>query len=278
MKTIVSCILIFVILICSFVGCAVQEQSVIFAQEPTTMLKEPIAQAHDPVNMLEYEHLFEYSITELKDIIDQLWKRYYAINYIINTALELGWLEEHDLIIKTRNELLQVNNKISLYQEVYEEKYEMLEMAKWEARFIQYPVATEIWLYMKDLGWSDVVCAGIMGNIMAEVGGGTLNIQYWLYDPSGEYYGICQWYYEYCPVVQGEDLKTQLDYLKSTIKYNIDLFGHIYSVDFNYEQFLSLRNEKEVALAFAKTYERCNSKHYHIRTVYATMALEYFTK
>lgn len=278
MKKLVSCILIFGILICSFGSCAVQEQSVIFAQEPNTLLKEPIAQAQDPINMLKYERLFEYSLTELKNIIDQLWKRYYAINYIINTALELGWLEEHDLIIQIRQELLQVKNKISLYQKVYEEKYEMLEMAKWEARFIQYPVATEIWLYMKDLGWSDVVCAGIMGNMMAEVGGGTLNIQYWLYDPSGEYYGICQWYYEYCPVVQGEDLKTQLDYLKSTIKYNIDLFGHIYDVDFNYEQFLNLRNEKEVALAFAKTYERCNSKHYYIRTVYATMALEYFTK
>ena len=41
---------------------------------------------------------------------------------------------------------------------------------------------------MKELGWNDYVCAGIVGNLMAEVGGQTLNI-----DPQlgNSYYGIC---------------------------------------------------------------------------------------
>ena len=40
----------------------------------------------------------------------------------------------------------------------------------------EYPEAYKIWHYLKKLGYNDYVCAGIMGNIMAECGGQTLNI------------------------------------------------------------------------------------------------------
>ena len=40
----------------------------------------------------------------------------------------------------------------------------------------KYPEAYKIWHYLKKLGYNDYVCAGIMGNIMAECGGQTLNI------------------------------------------------------------------------------------------------------
>ena len=53
------------------------------------------------------------------------------------------------------------------------------EEAKWRRRYEEYPEATEAWIAMKNLGWSDTVCAGIMGNLMAETGGtGTLYLDW----------------------------------------------------------------------------------------------------
>lgn len=143
----------------------------------------------------------------------------------------------------------------------------------------EYPAAEYIWQYMKDLGWNDYVCAGVMGNLMAEVGGQTLNIQYNLYSSDGGYYGMCQWSKKYCSGIYGvNDLKTQCDYLRDTIKYEIDTFGYKYQTNFNLEAFLNLTNAQQAALAFAKTYERCASGSYAVRQRNAITAYNYFVK
>lgn len=54
-------------------------------------------------------------------------------------------------------------------------------------------------------------------------------------------------------------------------------WGYKYAKDFNYEQFLALKDPKEVALAFAACYERCHIRHYNIRTINAMKAYEYYT-
>ena len=41
-------------------------------------------------------------------------------------------------------------------------------------KYNEYPVATEIWMFLKNCGYNDYVAAGILGNMMAEVGGNTL--------------------------------------------------------------------------------------------------------
>ena len=146
----------------------------------------------------------------------------------------------------------------------------------WRVRAEEYPVATQIWLYMKELGWSDYVCAGIMGNMMAECGGHTLNIQWWLYDYSSCFYGICQWSLYYCPEVKDLNLEQQLDYLYNTIEKEFDYAGFCYYSGFTYEVFLEMTNCQDVALAFAKVYERCGSGSYSIRQRNAEIAYEYF--
>lgn len=143
----------------------------------------------------------------------------------------------------------------------------------------EYPVAEYIWQYMKDLGWNDYVCAGVMGNLMAEVGGQTLNIQYNLYSSDGGYYGMCQWSKKYHSGIYGiNDLNTQCDYLRDTIKYEIDTFGYKYQTNFNLEAFLNLTDAQQAALAFAKTYERCASGSYAVRQRNAITAYNYFVK
>ena len=139
----------------------------------------------------------------------------------------------------------------------------------------EYEVARYIWDYFKSLGWNDAVCAGVMGNLMSEVGGQTLDIQYWLYG-KGNHYGMCQWSLRYYPTIEGADLDTQLEFLKNNIEYEINVFGYKYQKGFNYNKFLQLEDEKEAALAFAKAYERCGGGGYTRRQKNATKAYNYF--
>ena len=278
MKTLLTFIACAVIASCPFFNSCEQTQLTIPEYEIQPMPKEKNIKPIEQIDIFVDPNLHIYTLTDFQRLIDEHKTKQRISNEIISNALKLGWDKDSETILQARKQWLQSETAIKIYSQAKEVKAAQIEEAKWNTRKLEYPVATEIWLYMKNLGWTDEVCAGIMGNLMAEVGGGTLAIQYWLYDPTGQYYGICQWYYEYCPAVQGTDLFTQLEYLKSTIKYNIDLFGYIYADNFNYEKFLALTNEKEIALAFAKTYERCSQEHYEIRAINATLAYEYFTK
>lgn len=154
-----------------------------------------------------------------------------------------------------------------------EEAARRAEEAKWATKSAEYPVATQIWRYMKDLGWNDYVCAGIMGNLMAEVGGQTLDIRYTL--SSSGYYGMCQWSRGYSEV-WGAGLETQCDFLRDTIKYEFDTYGSKYQKGFNFNSFLNMTSAQEAALAFAKSYERCASGSYRVRQNNAIKAYNYF--
>ena len=109
--------------------------------------------------------------------------------------------------------------------------------AKWATKAAEYPAATQIWRYMKAQGWNDYVCAGIMGNLMTEVGGQTLDIRYTL--SSSGYYGMCQWSRGYSQV-WGAGLETQCDFLRDTIKYEFDTYGFKYQKGFNFNSFLNM--------------------------------------
>ena len=111
---------------------------------------------------------------------------------------------------------------------------------------------------------------------MAEVGGQSLNIRPGLYSSNGYYYGICQWNKKYYGSVHGAGLSSQLNFLRDTIKSEMNTYGKLYRSGFDYQDFLSLKNEKEAALAFAKAYERCGSGSYDVRKSNATKALNYF--
>lgn len=150
------------------------------------------------------------------------------------------------------------------------------EELRWAQIEEEYPVAAKVWNYLKLCGWNDYVCAGIMGNLMRETGGDTLNLKPTLYDSSRAYYGICQWSKKYCPEVQGKDLDYQLDYLKTTIEKEFLTFGKLYKNGFVYWHFTQLTNERDAALAFAKCYERCSSAGYTKRQNNATTAYKYF--
>lgn len=137
----------------------------------------------------------------------------------------------------------------------------------------KYLAVTYIWNYFKYYGYNDYVIAGILGNIMCEVGGGTLYIQWWLYGPC--YYGMCQWNNGYSEI-WGADLKSQCDFLRATIEFELNTFGFVYRSGFKYNDFCQLQNAGDAAKAFAACYERCASGSYGIRQNNAMIAYNYF--
>lgn len=207
---------------------------------------------------------------ELLALIDAFRTRKDAAHQMAEAARELGYAETHDVITLAKEEWTNANNQQKQYQAIYDEQ----NFKVWDTKLAEYPNATQVWLYLKDLGYNDYICAGIIGNLMAECGGQTLDLQVTI---SGNgYYGMCQWNKVYCEGVWGKDLKGQCDFLRDTIQYEIDTFGFCYRKGFKYVDFLELDNEKDAALAFAKSYERCGSGSYTIRQKNATKAYEYF--
>jgi hypothetical protein len=118
-------------------------------------------------------------------------------------------------------------------------------------------VSDKVWNYLTSSGFSDEVAAGILGNMMTECGGNTLNLQW---DVRGHYYGhtfygLCQWCVAYFPSVNGRDVQGQLDFLMSNIASQINAYGFNYASGFNFSKFKTLGVE-QAAVAFAVCYER----------------------
>lgn len=134
-----------------------------------------------------------------------------------------------------------------------------------------YVQATYVWNYLKnEMGLNDYVAAGILGNIMTEVGGQTLDISKYSCRESNNYYGMCQWAGPRKDRLLndfGRTLEDQCRFLQ------VELFEIIPETD----SFYQLQDEKEAALYFAKKYERCAKWSYAKRQDYATKALQYFT-
>lgn len=194
------------------------------------------------------------------------------------------YIQEEGLNKNLNNENLQLaiqertsaQNKIDEYTETYNTLLNQEQQQAYKEKIAQcaseYESATYIWEYFISNGFSEAATAGILGNIMAEVGGQTLYIQYWL--ESSTYYGMCQWNRGYYPGVIGTGLTGQCDFLLSTIESEFNAYGYL--ADETYESFKNSTDSGTAALAFAKVYERCGSGSYSIRQSNAYTAYNYF--
>jgi hypothetical protein len=153
-----------------------------------------------------------------------------------------------------------------------ENKY-LDKIKKWEE---EYSYATNVWKYLRQRNFSQEVACGIIGNMMIETSGGTLDLKPYIYSPSGNYYGMCQWSQKYYPGTKDLPFEHQLDYLLGSMQWEFNTFGKNYKTGFKYEDFLKLTDPAEAALAFAKSYERCGPASYEMRKQAALKAYEYF--
>lgn len=215
-----------------------------------------------PTEGLSIESFFEID----EEALDE---RQELAHQMAECARALGYGENSEIVLTAKKEWWSAQNERQLNTEAYE---------AWTIKYEEYPYATYVWLYLTNiLGYNDYVAAGIIGNMMAEVGGGTLDLQYWLYSSgSGYYYGICQWSRDTYPDVRGQDLIFQCEYLANTIEYELDTFGYAYQSGYKYANFLELTSVEEAALMFAKCYERCVKSTYSIRQKNAVKAYDYF--
>ena len=204
---------------------------------------------------------------ELINLIEEYTSKRNEIHNDANEARLAGYADDSDVIMNLKGQWYLYDGIVKFYQK-------RLDKVNEELNELEYKDATLVWEYMKNLGWNDYVCAGILGNMMAEVGGGTLDLQTTIY--GNGFYGLCQWNQVFTDKVWGTDLKGQMDFLRDDIKYQIDMFGFCYSDGFDFEKFLELENEQEAALAFMKCYERGLPQSNYVRQQYATIAYGYF--
>lgn len=137
----------------------------------------------------------------------------------------------------------------------------------------EYPTAEYAWDYLINYGYSEYVAAGILGNMMAETGGQTLNIHWDMHTSC--YYGLCAWGLRWYPDVEYLSLEDQMVFLTDTIEYQFDYCGHMFG--YEYEDFLKIKNPRTAAAVFMRVYERCSENSIYARKDNAEFALKYFT-
>ena len=197
-------------------------------------------------------------------------------NSIYEGLLALGYADDHPAVVMAQTDIENRNKEIEYYQEqfkIWEEKH------KWEVRASEYPVATQVWLYMKnELGYSDIVCAGIMGNMMAECGGcWTSDLDWDASSSSG--FGMIQWLgsrKKQLFSIYGENpsVEDQLNFMHDEL-YGTD--GVTWQVQqWQLDKIMNAETPEECAYAFACYFERCGEGHRAPRRGYARRAYEYF--
>ena len=207
---------------------------------------------------------------------------------VLQTELDSLKIKNEELETKAskQEEILAHNEKVLLDKDAeiqkLEEENEALEKKVNNAKVSgttnsfkadgNYSQATQVWNSLKSLGLNDYVCAGILGNIMAEVGGQTLDISRWAkYSATNtKYYGICQW--------AGGRKQRLLNDFGTTLEDQIRFLSvELFEVIPKGNSFYNMQDEKQAALYFAKYYERCGTGSYSVRQANATKALAYFT-
>lgn len=136
------------------------------------------------------------------------------------------------------------------------------------SQYIEYPVACQVWQILRSWGWNEAVSAGIIGNMMTECGGLTLDLDWDLYDDTWMFYGLCMWSLKWAPETAGLSIEEQMQYLYDTIEVNMDYFGG------NLQEFLSITDPGYAALYFQWYYEVGLSS--ETRYAGALEAYEYF--
>ena len=213
---------------------------------------------------------------EANSLLDETTKRQETAQMVLDGLIDLGYEPDHPAIVMAYAELENRTADVAYYQE---KQVEWEEIHKWEVRASEYPVATQVWLYMKEeFGWSDTVCAGIMGNMMAECGGcWTSDLDWDVSSSSG--YGMIQWLggrkqqlfniYGSSPSIED-----QLNFMKDELYGTNGVTKQV--ADSQLDQIMNADSPEDCAYAFACYFERCGEGNRWVRRDYARRAYDYF--
>jgi ATP-dependent Zn protease len=186
----------------------------------------------------------------------------------------IGTLESLDLETYTEETSAEISQELQRLKEIAARVLsDLKQYSVWEK---EHYYATKVWGYLRQRGYNQAVTCAIIGNMMIETSGGTLDLKPNIYSPSGNYYGLCQWSLKYYSGVKDLSYEHQLDYLVGNMPWEFNTFGKNYKKGFTYDDFLKMEDPAEAALAFAKVYERCGPASYELRKQAAIEAYKYF--
>ena len=144
-----------------------------------------------------------------------------------------------------------------------------------------YPEAQLIWDTMISWGWAPETCAGIIGNMMAEIGGGTLDLSDWNSN-GGCGYGLIQWTGGRRSLLKSRygsypNIEQQLIFMRDELfgtnntrqQVSSSVLNRIMNTNGN-------ETPESIAFCFASNYERCASQYRARRQGYARIAYDYF--
>lgn len=213
---------------------------------------------------------------EANSLLDEATKHQETTQMVLDGLIELGYEPNHPAIVMAYAELENRTADVAYYQE---KQVEWEEIHKWEVRASEYPVATQVWLYMKEeFGWSDTVCAGIMGNMMAECGGCWTSDLHWNVSSSSGY-GMIQWLGSRKQQLfniygSSPSIEDQLNFMKDELYGTNGVTKQV--TDSQLDKIMNADSPEDCAYAFACYFERCGEGHRWVRRDYARRAYEYF--
>lgn len=258
--------------------------------EPTTTISEAYipSESSEPVietepeeeviilENVEVERVEPTTLEEANTALENAIFRRDTTASVYEGLLLLGYVPEHPAVVMAKIDFQNAEEDVEYYTEQQlirqEEEY-------WRVRTEEYPVATQAWLYMKnELGFSNIVCAGIIGNMMAECGGcWTSDLDWNASSSSG--YGMIQWLGSrkqqlFSIYGSNPSVENQLDFIKDELYGTNGVTKQV--TDSQLDKIMNAETPEDCAYTFACYYERCGEDHRWVRRDYARRAYEYF--
>ena len=228
------------------------------------------------LEIVEVERVEPATLDEANTALEDAIFRRDTTKSVYEGLLLLGYDTEHPAVVMAKTDFENAEADVEYYTE---QQLIRQEEENWRVRAEEYPVATQAWLYMKnELGFSDVVCAGIMGNMMAECGGcWTSDLDWDVSSSSG--YGMIQWLggrKQQLFSIYGNNpsVENQLDFVKDELYGTNGVTKQV--TDSQLDKIINAETPEDCAYAFACYYERCGEGHRWVRRDYARRAYEYF--
>ena len=228
------------------------------------------------LDTVEVERVDPTSYDQANSLVEEAEIRLETAQMVLEGLEALGYEPDHPAIILVHTEIENSTSDLAYYQE---KQAEWEEIHKWEVRKEEYPAATEAWLIMKEeFGWSDTVCAGIIGNLMAECGGcWTQDLDWQINTKHGM--GMVQWIggrRNQLVALYGENptVREQMMFMRDELYGYNGVTKQVTESQLN--EIMNASSPEECAYAFASYYERCASQHRAPRKGYARTAYEYF--
>lgn len=228
------------------------------------------------LEVVEVERVEPTTLDEANTALEDAIFRRDTTKSVYEGLLLLGYDTEHPAVVMAKTDFENAEADVEYYTE---QQLIRQEEEHWRVRAEEYPVATQAWLYMKnELGFSDIVCAGIMGNMMAECGGcWTSDLDWDVSSSSG--FGMIQWLggrKQQLFSIYGSNpsVENQLDFVKDELYGTNGVTKQV--TDSQLDEIINAETPEDCAYAFACYYERCGEGHRWVRRDYARRAYEYF--